>query len=182
MNIDHALTDPGFFVDHDPHPLWQQLRREDPVHWTEGLVRPFWSVTRYDDIVAVFSEPNLFTSTRGLFVASSIEMEQFTPEMMGAGQAMIMTDPPLHGAMRRAFNRLLLPRPVSRYENPGEALVGEILAGVMANGECDFVVEVAARLPMAFYLRNHGYPAQGLARHVQMGQHVRWTRRSRVSS
>jgi len=158
MNIDHALTDPGFFVDHDPHPLWQQLRREDPVHWTEGLVRPFWSVTRYDDIVAAFSEPNLFTSTRGLFVASSIEMEQFTPEMMGAGQAMIMTDPPLHGAMRRAFNRLLLPRPVGRYENPGEALVGEILAGVMANGECDFVVEVAARLPMAFICEIMGIP------------------------
>jgi cytochrome P450 len=45
--------------------FWQQLRREHPVHWTEGLVRPFWSVTRYDDIVAGFSEPNLFTSERG---------------------------------------------------------------------------------------------------------------------
>jgi cytochrome P450 len=158
MNIDHALTDPGFFVDHDPHPLWQQLRREDPVHWTQGLVRPFWSVTRYDDIVAAFSEPNLFTSTRGLFVASSIEMEQFTPEMMGAGQAMIVTDPPLHGAMRRAFNRLLLPRPVSRYESPGEALVDEILEDVMARGECDFVVDVAARLPMAFICEIMGIP------------------------
>ncbi|MGO9265882.1 MAG: cytochrome P450 [Candidatus Binataceae bacterium] len=158
MNIDHALTDPGFFVDHDPHPLWQQLRREDPVHWTEGLVRPFWSVTRYDDIVGVFSEPNLFTSTRGLFVASSAEMEKLTPEMMGAGQAMIMTDPPLHGAMRRAFNRLLLPRPVSRYESPGEALVDEILEDVMARGECDFVVDVAARLPMAFICEIMGIP------------------------
>jgi cholest-4-en-3-one 26-monooxygenase len=86
MDIDRALTDPGFFVNNDPHPLWQQLRREDPVHWTEGLVRPFWSVTRYDDIVAVFSEPHLFTSTRGLIVPSSPEMEQLTPEMAGAGQ------------------------------------------------------------------------------------------------
>jgi cytochrome P450 len=53
--IDNALTDPGFFVDNNPHPLWQQLRHEEPVHWTEGLVQPFWSVTRYDDIVTVFS-------------------------------------------------------------------------------------------------------------------------------
>jgi cytochrome P450 len=160
MNIDRALTDPGFFVDHDPHPLWQQLRRDDPVHWTEGLVRPFWSVTRYDDIVAAFSAPNLYTSTLGLFVASSAEMEQLTPEMMGAGQAMIMTDPPLHGAMRRAFNRLLLPRPVGRYESPGEALVDEILADVMARGECDFVLDVAARLPMAFICEIMGIPRQ----------------------
>ncbi|HLW68999.1 MAG TPA: cytochrome P450 [Candidatus Binataceae bacterium] len=158
MDIDQALTDPGFFANHDPHPLWQQLRREDPIHWTAGLVRPFWSVTRYDDIVAAFSEPNLFTSSRGLIVPSSPEMEQLTPEMMGAGQAMIMTDPPLHGAMRRAFNRLFLPRPIGRYESPGEALVAEILAGVMAQGECDFVVEVAARLPMAFICEIMGIP------------------------
>ena len=72
MNIDRALTDRGFFVDHDPHPLWQQLRREDSVHWTEGLGRPCWSATRYDDIVAAFSEPKLYTSIRGVFVASSI--------------------------------------------------------------------------------------------------------------
>ncbi|MGH7842295.1 MAG: cytochrome P450 [Candidatus Binataceae bacterium] len=150
MEIDRALTDPAFFADGDPHPLWQRLRREDPVHWTEGLVRPFWSITCYDDIVAAFSEPNLFTSTRGLIVPSSPEMEQLTPEMAGAGQSMIMTDPPLHGAMRRGFNRLFLPRPIGRYESPGAALVGEILEGVMARGECDFVVEVAARLPMAF--------------------------------
>ena len=62
--IDEALSDPGFFVDHDPHPLWQRLRKEDPVHWTEGVVRGFWSITRYEDIIAVISEPNLFTSAQ----------------------------------------------------------------------------------------------------------------------
>src|SRR5216683_2927517 len=158
MDIDRALTDPGFFVDQDAHPLWQQLRREDPVHWTEGLVRPFWSITRYDDIVAAFSEPNLFTSTRGVVVPSSPEMEQMTPEMTGAGQMMIMTDPPLHGAMRRAFNRLFLPRAVGVYDDPGRKLVAEILDAVLDRGTCDFVVEVAARLPMAFICEIMGIP------------------------
>jgi cytochrome P450 len=158
MNIDQALTDPGFFVDNDPHPIWRQLRRDDPIHWTQGRVSPFWSLTRYDDIVAVFSEPNLFTSTRGLIVPSSPEMEQLTPEMQGAGQMMIMTDPPLHAAMRRAFNRLFLPRPVGKYETSGHQLVAEILDSVMARGECDFVVDVAARLPMAFICEIMGIP------------------------
>lgn len=160
MDIDRALTDPGFFADHDPHPLWQQLRREDPIHWTEGLVRPFWSITRHDDIVAVFSEPNLFTSTRGVVVPSSPEMEQeqVTAERNGAGQMMIMTDPPLHGAMRRAFNRLFLPRAVGAYDDPGRKLVAEILDAVLDRGSCDFVVEVAARLPMAFICEIMGIP------------------------
>ena len=139
-----------FFVNNDPHPLWRQLRREDPVHWTQGLVKGFWSLTRYDEMVAVFSEPNLFTSTRGLIIPSSPEMEQLTPKMMGSGQMMIMTDPPLHVAMRRAFNRLFLPRPVGRYQSPGKLLVDEILAEVIERGDCDFVVDVTARLPMAF--------------------------------
>src|SRR5581483_6440801 len=120
--IDRALTDPAFFVDNDPHPLWAELRRKDPVHWTQGLVRPFWSITRYDDIVAAFAEPTLFSSEKGvLTVPSSPEMEQITPEMMGAGQMMIMTDPTLHTAMRRAFNRLFLPRAVGKYASPGAA-------------------------------------------------------------
>ncbi len=163
MNIDHALTDSGFFVDNDPHPHWRQLRREDPIHWTRGIVSPFWSVTRYDDIIAVFSEPNLFSSMRGLIVPSSPEMEALTPEMQGAGQMMIMTDPPLHNAMRRAFNRLFLPRPIGKYESPGHELVAEILDGVLERGECDFVVEVAARLPMAFICEIMGIPRKDWA-------------------
>jgi cytochrome P450 len=156
--IDGALTDPAFFVTNDPHPLWRQLRHEDPVHWTHGLVRPFWSVTSYNDMVTVFGEPNLFTSTRGLIVPSSPEMEQLTPEMMGSGQMMIMTDPPLHVAMRRAFNRLFLPRPVGRFESPGSLLVNEILTEALERQCCDFVVDVAARLPMAFICEIMGIP------------------------
>jgi len=158
--IDNSLTDPGFFVDNNPHPLWQQLRREEPVHWTEGLVRAFWSVTRYDDIVTVFSQPNLFSMENIMFIPSSPEMEKVTPEMLGVREMMLMTDPPLHGAMRRAFNRLMLPRAVGKYETSGEALVREILDEVIERGACDFVLEVAARLPMAFICEIMGIPRQ----------------------
>ena len=156
--IDEALSDPGFFVDHDPHPLWRQLRHEDPVHWTKGRVREFWSVTRYDDIIAVVSEPSLFSSAWLVSIPSSPELEQLTPEMLGSGEMMLMTDPPLHGVMRRAFNRLMLPRAIGRFEAPGPGLVREILDAALAGGECDFVVDVAARLPMAFICEIMGIP------------------------
>jgi cytochrome P450 len=158
--IDEALSDPGFFIDHDPHPLWKQLRDNDPVHWTEGAGKPFWSVTRYDDIVSVVSEPTLFSSAYLIGLPSSPEMELVTPEQLGSGEMMLMTDPPLHGAMRRAFNRLLLPRAVGRFEAPGPQLVREILEEAMAHGECDFVVDVAARMPMAFICEIMGIPRE----------------------
>jgi cholest-4-en-3-one 26-monooxygenase len=157
--IDKALSDPGFFVDHDPHPMWRQLRKEDPVHWTEpGTVRGYWSVTRYDDIIAVVSAPALFTSAQLFALPSTPEMEQITPEMLGSGEMLLMTDPPLHVAMRRAFNRLLLPRAVGKYEVPDVQLVREILDEALARGECDFVIDVAARLPMAFICEIMGIP------------------------
>ena len=156
--IDEALSDPGFFVDHDPHPLWKELRETDPVHWTESEGKPFWSVTRYDDIIAVVSEPTLYSSAYLIGLPSSPEMEQVTPQMLGSGEMMLMTDPPLHGAMRRAFNRLLLPRAVGRFEAPGPQLVREIIEEAMAGGECDFVVDVAARMPMAFICEIMGIP------------------------
>jgi cytochrome P450 len=156
--IDQALSDPGFFVDNDPHPLWLRLRHEDPIHWTEGLVGGFWSITRYDDIISVVSQPEVFSSAHLISVPSSPEMERLTPEMLGAGQMMLMTDPPLHGAMRRAFNRLMLPRAVGRFEGPGPLLVREILDEALARGQCDFVLDVAARLPMAFICEIMGVP------------------------
>jgi cytochrome P450 len=158
--IDEALGDPGFFVDHDPHPLWKELRDNDPIHWTEGAGKPFWSVTRYDDIISVVSEPTLFSSAYLIGLPSSPEMEQVTPEQLGSGEMMLMTDPPLHGAMRRAFNRLLLPRTVGRFEAPGLQLVREIIEEAMARGECDFVVDVAARMPMAFICEIMGIPRE----------------------
>jgi cytochrome P450 len=122
------------------------------------LVRPFWSVTRYDDIIAVVSEPVLFSSAYLISLPSSPELEQLTPEMLGSGQMMLMTDPPLHAAMRRAFNRLMLPRAVGRFEVPGPQLVREILDEALERGECDFVLDVAARLPMAFICEIMGIP------------------------
>jgi cholest-4-en-3-one 26-monooxygenase len=157
-DIDEALSNPSFFVDHDPHPLWRQLRKEDPIHWTESLVRGFWSITRYSDIIAVISEPTVFSSAQLISLPSSPEMEQLTPEMLGSGEMMLMTDPPLHGAMRRAFNRLMLPRAIGRFEIPGPELVREILDEALARGECDFVLDVAARLPMAFICEIMGIP------------------------
>ena len=170
--IDAALSDPGFFVDHDPHPLWKELRDHDPVHWTEGSGKPFWSITRYDDIVSVVSRPTLFSSAYLIGLPSSPEMEQVTPEMLGAGEMMLMTDPPLHGAMPRAFNRLLLPRAVGRFEAPGPQLVREILDQAMARGECDFVVDVAARMPMAFICEIMGIPRNDWAAMFKWGNMV----------
>jgi len=159
-DLDHQLTDPGFFATGDSHALLRRLRAEDPVHWTEGaLSRGFWSVTKYADVLAVAIDPRTFSSQRGgIVLPSSPEMEQITPQAMGCGESMIMTDPARHIVMRKAFNRMFLPRAVAVHEASGRALVADILGAVLPRGECDLVVDLAVKLPMAFICEMMGIP------------------------
>ena len=52
--------------------LWgyfERLRKEDPVHYcAESDFGPYWSVTRYDDIVHVEKNPEIYSSARSIVV------------------------------------------------------------------------------------------------------------------
>ncbi len=151
--MEFDLTDPECFAKHDPHPVFKRLRTEDPIHWTTGgrIQRGFWSITRYEDALTVYRDPIRFSSQRySVGLPSNSEAEtMLSPEMRGCGQMLIGTDPPRHNAMRKRFNGAFLPRAVAQLESSGRQIVAEIIDAVAARGECDFVVEVAARLPMA---------------------------------
>jgi cytochrome P450 len=151
--MDFDLTDPECFARHDPHPVFQRMRAEDPIHWTSGgrIERGFWSITRYEDALAVYRDPVTFSSQRySVGLPSNPEAEaMLSPEMRGCGQMLIGTDPPRHNAMRKRFNGAFLPRAVAQVESSSRQIVAGIVDAVAARGECDFVVDVAARLPMA---------------------------------
>lgn len=163
MDIDRCLTDPSFYATGEPHEIWTHLRREDPVHWTKSPLSfgGFWSLTRHADVTAAYCDPKSFSSERnGVAMPTTAEQEQIPREQLGFKEMMILTDPPLHAAMRRAFNRLFLPRSVGRYDTRGREIVSEILGEVIPRGECDFVRDVAVKLPMAFICEMMAIPRQ----------------------
>ena len=150
--MEFDLTDPECFARQDPHPVFKRLREEDPIHWTTGRIsRGFWSITRYEDALTVYRDADRFSSQRySVGLPSNLEAEMaISPEMRGCGQMLIGTDPPRHNAMRRQFNGAFLPRAVAELESSGRSIVSEVIDAVVARGECDFVVDVAAQLPMA---------------------------------
>src|SRR6516164_9693702 len=61
------VADPQLFQD-DVWPDWfARLRRDDPVHFHgESRVGPFWSVTKYADIITVEATPAVFSSASGI--------------------------------------------------------------------------------------------------------------------
>ena len=52
-------------------PVFERLRREDPVHFTpESEFGPYWSVTRWEDILAVDTDHETFSSADGIALAN----------------------------------------------------------------------------------------------------------------
>jgi cytochrome P450 len=163
---DVDLTDPEFFARSDPHPVFKQLRAEDPVHWTMGrLSRGFWSLTRYDDLLRVYRDARAFSSERyGTGLPSSHETEggrsgeHLPPEQRANGTMLVITDPPRHDSLRRLFRGPFLPRPVTQLEDRARQIVAEIVDEIAAAGRCDFVLDVATRQPMAIICEMMGIP------------------------
>src|SRR5258708_5940332 len=58
-------------------PYFERLRREDPVHFTaESEFGPYWSVTRWDDIMAVDTNHEAFSSADGIGLPNRAAMEE----------------------------------------------------------------------------------------------------------
>ena len=149
---DINLTDSHFFVRGDIHDLFGRMRAADPVHWTQGLLkRGFWSVFKHEDAYTVYRGASDYFSNGRFSVGlpSSPEIEAVVkPEEQGSNRMLVASDGELHRDFRKAFNAMFLPRAIRQYEGSGRKLVNEILDDILPRGRCEFVTEVATRLPM----------------------------------
>ena len=60
---DMDVSDPRLLEQDAWRPYFARLREEDPVHYqANSPFGPFWSITRFDDIVAVESDPASFSA------------------------------------------------------------------------------------------------------------------------
>jgi cytochrome P450 len=140
------LNDLDRFVTHDMHEVWRLLRAEAPAFWSEGTdaYPGFWSITKYDDVLAISRDPEGFRSSAGIMLTTD-------PKNMPSysGRSMISIDPPRHARLRRLVSRGFTPRMVATLEPRVRETAAAIIDAVAPRGRCDFVVDVAARLPLA---------------------------------
>jgi cytochrome P450 len=120
---------------------------------------PFWALTRYEDVVWVSRQPRRFVSSKRLVV----NPDNPPSEAGGDVHMLINMDPPEHGAFRRLASGFFTPRALARLESRIHAIADEILDGIADRGgarECDFVSEVAAKLPLAVIAELLGVPRE----------------------
>ena len=90
------------FVNDTMWPFFERLRKEEPVHYcAESEFGPYWSITKYNDIMTVDTNHGVFSSEGGITIANADE--DFKLPMF------IAMDPPKHDAQRKAVSSIVAP-------------------------------------------------------------------------
>jgi cytochrome P450 family 142 subfamily A polypeptide 1 len=124
----------GRFFARDPHRHYSWMREHAPLYHDEA--NAVWGVALHEDIMAVSKDPGTFCSGQG-----------FRPDSPNMPM-MINMDRPEHMVRRNLVNRGFTPRRIAETEGRIREVCTWILDAVCEKGECDFVREVAAPLPM----------------------------------
>jgi cytochrome P450 len=144
------LTDLDNFANGFPHDLFEVHRREAPVYWHEPTENTpdgegFWSVATYAETLAVLKDPATYSSVTGGDRECGGTLLQ---DLSIAGQVLNMMDDPRHADIRRLVSSGLTPRMIKRVEDDLRGRARRLLDAVEPGEPFDFVVEVAAELPM----------------------------------
>jgi cholest-4-en-3-one 26-monooxygenase len=152
------LGNPDSFLNGFPHAAFTLLRREAPVYWhPERAGRGFWVVSKYRDVMAVQLAPKVFSSMRGGTLIREFEEGE---ELEANRAIMLNMDAPRHTRFRRLVNIGFSPKMVSRLAPHIRDMANRILDAVAPKGECDFVTEISAELPLQVIAEMIGVPLE----------------------
>jgi cytochrome P450 family 142 subfamily A polypeptide 1 len=129
---DVDLVDGRFYA--DPHAALHWMRQLEPIY--HDRKNDLWAVTRHADILAISKRSDVFRNGQG-----------YRPDAAPVPH-MIAMDRPEHMVRRNLVNHGFTPRRVSAYEGRVREICTGILDAVAERGECDFVRDVAAQLPL----------------------------------
>lgn len=144
------LTDLDNFAGGFPHDLFEAHRRESPVCWHEPTEHTpdgegFWSVATYAETLAVLRDPDTYSSVTGGARPFGGTLLQ---DLSLAGQVLNMMDDPRHAQIRRLVSSGLTPRMITRVTEDLRARARTLLDAVEPGVALDFLVDIAAELPM----------------------------------
>jgi len=140
------LLDP-FLYQSNPHDVWTWMRANEPVYRDEK--NKLWGITRHADVMDVERRSSVFSS-EGVYRA-----------VLSPGESnMIAQDDPRHRQQRMLVQPQLTHAGVATRTAEVEALVAELVAEAVAQGEFDVVELIAGQLPARMTARLLGFPEE----------------------
>lgn len=162
---DVDLADLDRFTAGFPFEIFDVLRRDAPVWWHPPTVHTpggegFWVLSRHADIVAAAADSDTFSSeTGGARDGGGTTLEDM-PRGFAVGALLNMMDDPRHAQFRRLLAPSTGPRALRAIETDLRRRAIDIVDAALAKGECDFLVDVAAELPLQAVAELAGVPQE----------------------
>ncbi len=123
-------------------PYFERLRREDPVHYcADSQFGPYWSITKYNDIVAVDSNNKVFSSASEF---GGITIRDRRPEVRR--ESFIAMDAPRHDDQRKAVSPIVAPQNLARMEAGIRERAGKVLDDLPRGEVFNWVEKVSIEL------------------------------------
>lgn len=148
---DIDVSDPTIYLNDTWPAYFAKLRAEDPVHFTQNaLFGGFWSVTRYEDIVAVDSNHEAFSSEPAITIGDygdDVPIEQF-----------IAMDPPKHDSQRAVVQPVVAPKNLAQMESLIRTRVSEMFDALPIGEPFDWVSNVSVNLTTQMLATIFGVP------------------------
>jgi cytochrome P450 len=135
-------ANPDYFVEDTVGHYFARLRRDDPVHRSVSPVfGPYWSVTRYQDIMSVDTNHAVFSSDwslGGITLTDPPEGEKL--------KMFIAMDPPVHDEQRKAVTPIVAPPNLATMEPLIRERTCKVLDGLPRNETFNWVDKVSIEL------------------------------------
>ena len=139
------VSDPELFENNAHWPLFKRLREEDPVHFcADSPLGPYWSVTKYKDIMAVDSNHKVFSSL-GALSLDEFRLSGPTEDSTPVGGFLAM-DQPQHDEQRKIVTPAVAPANIARLETLIRARTRSLLAELPIGEEFDWVETISIEL------------------------------------
>ena len=161
------ITDPSTFANGIPHEVFAEMRREEPVAERMYEGRPYWAITRYQDVVTVTRDPHTYSSARGM-----TNLPDLTEEQMNARRSIIDTDAPEHVRLRKLGIPAFTGRKVKGYEEVTREIAAQLLETAAEQGSVDVVQAISAPLPIRVIVNILGVPEEDTDYLVQLSDEL----------
>jgi cytochrome P450 len=145
----------------DPFPFFADLRREDPVHWSDRYRA--WFLLRFDDVWESLRDPRFSSDRIRPIYETKLNDEQRRdrrPTFDILQNWMVFNDPPRHTRLRRLVSHAFTPRAIERLRPRVEELVEELLAGLLPQGRADLIRDFAYPIPAVIIAEMLGAPPE----------------------
>ena len=153
----------------EPHDQFDRLRADAPVYWHPEPDGPgFWALTTHADVRAVSRDSETFSSELG----STFIPDQSEESLAQIRLTILNMDPPKHARYRRLVSRGFTPRVISKLVEDIGVRAELVVDEVAERGECEFVNDVAAKVPVQMICEMIGLEPELWPRMVELSNRL----------